>query len=167
MRQREHISPEPSRSTTVFVARRSFRQRRPKVFSLMIEPRPSVTRFVTAVVRAELARGGAHDSDVAQRILTRLCQALGPLIGPAGFDVLLARSLVFTRRAHPVLAGITAGPGGTITGLDEAARASIAGQESAIAIVSHFSELLVMLIGEDLAMRLLHNVWPGVEEEKK
>jgi len=134
----------------------------------MIEPRPSVTRFVRAVVRAELARGGgAHDSVVAQRIMMRLHQELGKLIGPIGFDVLLARSIVLARRAHPVLAGITAGPGGALAGLDDAARDGIALQEGALAIVSHFTEFLVMLIGEDLAMRLVRDVWPAAEEEKK
>lgn len=61
----------------------------------MLQPRPSVARFVRLVVRVELARGGgAKDSDIAQRIISRLHPELGKLIGPAGFDVLLARSLV-------------------------------------------------------------------------
>jgi hypothetical protein len=133
----------------------------------MIEPRPTVTRFVRAVVRVEIARGGgAHDLDVVQRILTRLHHELGKLLGPAGFDVLLARSLVLARRAHPVLAGITAGPGGVLAGLDDVARDGDALREGAVAIVSHFVELLVVLIGEDLAMRLV-DVWPAAAEEEK
>ena len=134
----------------------------------MIEPRPSVTRFVKAVVRAELARaGGSHDADVAARIMTQLCQALGKLIGPAGIDVLIARALVLARRGHPVLAGVTAGPGGTLTGLDDAASNRVALQEAAMAIISQFIELLVTLIGEDLALRLVGDVWPAAAEEGK
>jgi hypothetical protein len=131
----------------------------------MIEPRPSVTQFIRAVARAELARGGGADAaDVAQRILTRLHQSLVKLIGSAGFDVLVARSLVLARRAHPALAGVGAGPGGRLTGVDDAARDPVALQEGAMAVVSYFMELLVVLIGEDLAMRLVRDVWPASAE---
>jgi hypothetical protein len=134
----------------------------------MTEPRPSVTRFVRAVVQTELERdGGARDFDVAQRILMRLHEQLGKLIGSAGFDVLVTRALVLARRAHPALAGVTAGPGGTIAGLDGAAGDGGALREGATAIVAHFIELLVILIGEDLAMRLVRDVWPAAEEEEK
>jgi len=123
---------------------------------------------VAAVVRIELARAGvAHDSEVIQRILTRLHQELGKLIGPAGFDVMLARSLVLARRAHPLLTGIVVGPGGTLTGLDQTARDPGALEEGQAAIVAHFIELLVNLIGEDLAMRLVRDVWPAAAEEEK
>jgi hypothetical protein len=134
----------------------------------MIEPRPSVVRFVSAVVHAEIERsGGAHDSDLTQRIMTRLHHELGKVIGPAGLDVLLARALLLARRAHPLLARITAGPGGTLAGFDEAAPSTVALQESATAIVAHFIELMVVLIGEDLAIRLLNDVWPALEEDEK
>lgn len=132
----------------------------------MIEPRPSVTRFVRAVARAELARSGdAHETDLAQRILLRLYEELGKLIGPAGFDVLLSRSLVLARRAHPILAGITVEPGCTLAGSGDAARDSVALGDGAMAIVSNFMELLANLIGEDLAMDLLHKVWPTAAEK--
>jgi hypothetical protein len=134
----------------------------------MVDPRPSVTRFVRAVVRVEIAHGGgAQDPDVARRIIERLHQDLVKVIGPAGFDVLLARSLVLARRAHPALAAVTPGPGGVLAGLDEAARDGVALQEGVMAIVSRFIELLVVLIGEDLAMRLVRDGWPAAAEEEK
>ena len=133
----------------------------------MPEPRPTVTRFVSAVRRVEIARGGAREADVTQHILSRLHQALGKLIGPAGFDVLLARALVLARRGRPVLTGVTAGPGGALAGLDDAARDGAALQEGAAAVVSHFIELLIILIGEDLGMRLVRDVWPAATEEEK
>jgi hypothetical protein len=130
----------------------------------MIEPRRSVTRFVKAIARAEASRGGdVEDSSIAQRITVRLHGELGKLIGPAGIDVLLARSVVLARRTHPILAGITAGSGGTLAGLDAAVQGP-ALHEGVMAIVSHFIELLVSLIGEDLAMGLVRAVWPGAEE---
>ena len=99
--------------------------------------------------------------------MTRLRQELGKLIGSAGFDVMLARSLVLARRTHPLLTGIMVVPGGTLTGFDQTARDPGALQESMAAVVSHFIELLVNLIGEDLAMRLVRDVWPAAAEEEK
>ncbi len=135
----------------------------------MIETRPSLTRFAKAVARAEHARGGgAHDSSVVQPIMMRIHSELGKVLGPAGVDVLLARSVVLARRAHQVLAGVTAGPGGTLAGLDAAAIQGVELEEGAVAIVAHFIELLVTLIGEDLAKGLVRNVWPeAVEEEER
>jgi hypothetical protein len=133
----------------------------------MVEPRRSVTRFTEAVVRAELSHGGdVDDSGIAQRITMRLHKELGKLLGPAGIDVLLARSVVLARRTHPVLARIAAGSGGTITGLDDAALEGADLHEGAMAIVSHFIELLASLIGEDLAMDLVRGIWPAAAEEE-
>jgi hypothetical protein len=136
------------------------------VSQLVTAPRPSVTRFVDAVARAERA-DGADDFDVAERIMKRLYQQLSKVVGPAGFDVVLARSIVLARRAHPALSGITAGAGGVLRGVDDAARDRLALQGGALAIAEHFVELLAVLIGEDLAMRLLRDVWPRVAEEHK
>jgi len=96
----------------------------------------------------------------------RLHLELGGLIGAAGFDVLVARSLVLASRGHPVLAGISAGSGGTLLGL-EALGDRAAAEEAAISIVAHFIELLSVLIGEDLALRLVRNVWPAAAEEEE
>ena len=130
-----------------------------------IEPRPRVARFATAVVSGELAQGDARAADVAQQALVRLRQELGGLIGVAGFDMMVGRSLALAKRGHPVLAGITAASGGTLVGfpvLGDAAEAD----EAAISIIAHFIELLSVLIGEELAMRLMRKVWPlAVEEE--
>jgi hypothetical protein len=115
-------------------------------------------------VRAEPARGGdGSDAEVTSHIIARLRQELGKLIGPAGFDILIARSLVLARRAHPVLAGVTAVPGGTPAGLDDPALDEVA----LIALVANFIELLATLIGEDLAMGLVIDVWPAAAEEEK
>jgi hypothetical protein len=124
----------------------------------MIEPRPAIRRFATSVVGAAIARG-----DDAGDVTARLYASLANLVGPAGFDVLLARSLVLARRDHPFLANVGAGPGGALTGLAGAAdRVSV--EQGTAAIVSYFVELLAVLIGEDLAMRLARDVWPGAPE---
>ena len=131
----------------------------------MNEPRPSFTLFVSRIFRREVEQGG--EDDVAERILKRLYQGLWKLIGPAGFDVLLARSLALARKSHPVLAGISVAPGGQLRGLEDAARNPAALQDGAVALVALFIDLLVTLIGAELAMRLVRDVWPGLEEEEE
>ncbi len=131
----------------------------------MLEPRPSVTRLAQAIARVELGLPGERGSAVAQRILSRLHQRLGRLVGSAGFDVLLGRSLVLARRVRPVLDGVTAGPDGKLEGLADLAREG-AESDDALAVVSHFIELLVTLIGEDLAMRMLGDVWPAARDQE-
>lgn len=133
----------------------------------MTEPRPPTTRFAYALVRVERARGGGRDSDVARRIMMRLHSELGKVLGPAGVDVLLARSIVLARRSRPALAGVTAAPGGALSGLDELALPGAAVEEGTVAIATHFIELLVSLIGEELAMGLVGKVWPEALEEEE
>src|SRR5580704_15123278 len=87
----------PMRGTT--------RERRRHGRERMIEPRVGIRQFATSVVRAAMARG-----DDAQGVTARLYESLANLVGPAGFDVLLARSLVLARRANPFLDNVVAGP---------------------------------------------------------
>jgi hypothetical protein len=133
----------------------------------MIQPRPSVTRFVHAVVRAEIASGADADgSKACQRLLIKLSEELGTLIGQAGFDVLLVRSIGLAQRVHPALAGAIAGPGGSLAGLDNPSCERVDLDEGSLAVVTHFVELLALLIGEDLTMRLVGDVWPAAEESR-
>lgn len=121
---------------------------------------------MTAAAQVELARGGAPEPPAAARMMARLRPDLARLVGPAAFDVMLARSLVLARRDHPALARVAAGPAGAITGLDGAGDVA-ALQEGGLAIVAHFIELLATLIGEDLAMRIVGKAWPGAEEQEE
>jgi len=133
----------------------------------MIEPRPSVTDLVRVIARAELAGGSdPREAHVVQRIVTRLHRELGKLIGPAGFDVLLARSLVLARRTHSPFAKIRAEPGGKLAGLD-AGVAGVEPEDDALVIVAYFVELLATLIGEDLAISLIRDLWTATAQEKK
>ena len=119
----------------------------------MIEPRTSVLQLATELVEAELAsRAGAW------HVTVRLHVSLARLVGANGFDVLLARALVLAKRSHPVLARFVVRPGGKVDGAADPAADQAAVERAAVAVVANFVELLVVLIGEDLTMRLLRKV---------
>ena len=99
--------------------------------------------------------------------MTRLHRELGKLIGSAGFDVLLARSLVLARRAHSPFAKIRAEPGGKLAGLEAGATGAAEPEADALVIVAYFVELLATLIGEDLAISLIRDLWTATAQEKK
>jgi hypothetical protein len=133
----------------------------------MSELRPLVVQFVQKVVAAERSRAlGASESDAAQHVLERLYQQLAPLLGPAGFNALLARSLVLGRRVHPGLARVSVGSQGSLAGIDDPSGEGDEQTQGALAIVAHFIELLVVLVGEDLAMVLMRDIWPKAAEEE-
>jgi len=134
----------------------------------MLEPRPPARRLAEAAVRAQTELvGDPRGPPIVQHILTRLYEHLGKLIGPVGFDTLLGRALVLARRARPALGGITAGPGGKLEGPAGLTRAGSGFDEHALAIVSHFIDLLMNLIGEDLALRTIRDIWPAAPDEEE
>jgi hypothetical protein len=103
-------------------------------------------------VDAELA----HEAG-AWNVTVRLHEALTKMVGPAGFDVLLTRALVLARQRHAVLIGVVVGSDGHLVRPGSAnERAAI--EPAVVAVVAQFVELLIALIGEDLAMRLLNDV---------
>ncbi len=121
-------------------------------------------RLATGLVDAELARGAS-----VWHATVRLHASLAKMVGASGFDVLLARALLIAKKNHPILADFVAGPVGALTGKHDSANDSandssrdhVANKQAAVAVVACFVELLVVLIGEDLTMRLLHDVWQG------
>lgn len=132
----------------------------------MITPRLSATRFVGTLVRAELAAGRhAQDLHVSQRIMRRVYEELGRVVGPAGLDVLLGRSVELARRIHPILGAVSTA-GGTLSIPGHApARDALALAEAVMATVVHLVELLAALIGDGLVAVLLRNAWPAAAEE--
>ena len=99
---------------------------------------------------------------VTAEAIAKLQGSFGRLVGPTGFDVLLARALVLAKRSNPMLGDVTLGEQGDLIGLGEVDRATAVART--VLLLSHFMELVAVLIGEDLAIRLLRNVWPEVPE---
>ena len=130
----------------------------------MNSPRQSIQRFASAVVAVELAGGEglAEPGVVTSTAIAKLQGSFGKLVGATGFEVLLARALVLAKRTTPLLADVSLGPEGDLIGLPAVDRT--AAVQRTVFLLSHFMELVAVLIGEDLAIGLLRNVWPEVPE---
>jgi hypothetical protein len=100
----------------------------------------------------------------ARRSFDELARVLAPLIGQVGIDALAARAVHLAQREYPWLAN-TRDPEnpdgplphvGTALGHQEPALAT----EAAAAVLATFTRLLVTMIGEPLAERLMRQAWP-------
>ena len=127
----------------------------------------------------EAARRGSHraTSDLAQ-VCERLRLVITPLAGSAGFHSLLARALALAKADHALLKPIKVLENGTIVGFDSGdtqdADAAAGLAAAKCGLVSQLLDLLTILIGEQLTMRLVRDAWPelsaksiGLQSENK
>jgi len=123
-------------------------------------------------LREALARLLEHEAEAATshelaaavgRLVERLSQRLGLVIGQAGVHALFVRAVKLRTREFPFLAHCPLTRNGT---LGEAMRACLESQEpEAITAVwptlfTTFANLLAAVIGDRLAWSLLRDVWP-------
>jgi len=126
----------------------------------MSEPRPSVIALAAAITEAEASVDDGWRG-VDRAVMTKLYASLGKLIGPSGFDVLLARALKLAQRDEPTLSNVTPDPGGALKGL--VADPAVA-KRGLVAVLTHLFELLSTFIGEDLVTRVVRDAWPHVTD---
>ncbi len=97
----------------------------------------------------------------------RLHGRLGPLIGAGGFRALLARALHLAKKEFPWLDAVEVEehPACDLKGLREAVKGQSASpiNEAFALVLANVIWLLVTFIGEDIALGLVREVWPGVE----
>lgn len=114
--------------------------------------------------------GERHDAealaDATERSCQKLCQRAATLVGVEGCRALLARALHLVKIEHPFLAQVQvdAESVGRLPGVRESAQAAEYGRAAGglTAVVAYFIWLLATFIGEDLALRVVHDVWPDV-----
>ena len=100
-----------------------------------------------------------------EQVDQKLRDHLVRLIGPQGFDALMARAVTLAKtevadleeEARKASDGTLPGRHGPGWGSDP--RAAVEGQ---IKVLAHFLWLLATLIGEDLTLRLVHITWPAI-----
>lgn len=129
---------------------------------------PRLVELARRLMTYEAALGepaNAKDS-AAFRVCEKLRGPLGKLMGVGGFRSLLARSLTLASAGLPSLQALHVRPDGSLEGLDELeakfdSRAVTAGE---VALVAQLLGLLVTFIGPALTLRLLHDIWPKMED---
>jgi hypothetical protein len=109
-------------------------------------------------------------TDSADRVLRRLHKHLASWFGRDGSHAVLARALDRTRADHPALADARLELGGErlLTGAHgQASENNLSDIGAAlVALVAAVIGLLTRLIGPDMVMRLVDQVWPGAASDK-
>lgn len=104
------------------------------------------------------------------RAWERLRRRLIVLIGPMGCDALFARALALARLDHPMLAGVTAETANG-SGLADVRGRLPEGEltdalDALMAVLAHFLAVLVRLIGADLVVRVVREIWSELPPEE-
>lgn len=108
----------------------------------------------------------------AERVSDKMRAHLSKRIGQEGFRTLLARALTLTTALFPHLSAVRVGENGSLVGLRRAAGIGLHktpddvtqqdAVEGAVALVAQLLALLITFIGEDLTLRILSTVSPGL-----
>ena len=134
----------------------------------MVQRSPAVDDLMRRLLRHEA--GGAHDAASLAAAAEGACQKLSgelePLVGRGGVAALLGRAVNLTRREFPFLAGVrlqTDAPP-SFAALHESlqGRSPAEAEAASVALLANLVGLLINLLGEDLGLRPVVNVWPNV-----
>jgi hypothetical protein len=111
-----------------------------------------------AVGRTQPADAG----QAAERVWEKLSQRLERIFTIAGCDSLASRAIYLAQREFPFLAAARREPGlrGLPGALGEKAPAETDARAAAAAVLGNVVALLVTFIGEQLAIRVIREVWP-------
>jgi len=127
-------------------------------------------QFARRLLDSEAAQGEpADDQETAGfRVCGKLRGPLGKLMGIGGFRSLLSRALALAGAEVPWLRTLQIKPDGSFGSLEEpeVKPDPCSSAEGEIVLVSQLLGLLVTFIGAGLTERLLHDVWPELDEMK-
>jgi hypothetical protein len=106
-------------------------------------------------------RPGGNDS-AAFRVVEKVRQPLGQLLGIAGFRALFSRALALANEEVPWLRALHIKSDGSLEGLGELEanldEDGIVGGE--LILVARLLELLITFIGSALTLRIIQDAWP-------
>ena len=132
----------------------------------MAKPSPELVELAQRI--AEYEAGGSPDPTASAAAVETACRRLKDhlvdLLGSGGVSALLRRALHLARREQPLLEGVAVSgePAACFTGLAESLAASSEEDATAAAVIvlTHMLDLLVTLLGEELGMKPIHELWP-------
>lgn len=132
----------------------------------MIQRSPAVDDLVRRLLRLEAGGAAGPESlaDAVSGACLKLAGELEPLVGAGGVAALLGRAVNLARREFPSLESVRPQEDATLPGLREALRGCgpARAEAASVALLASLLGLLVDLLGEDLGLRPVWNVWPGV-----
>ena len=103
--------------------------------------------------------------DAAERVCAKLSRRLARLITADGYSAILARALHLAMAEFPFLDGVrpSSSTNVCLEGLRELAHTTDATRirEAVVAVLAGTIALLDTFIGEELALRLVRDIWPG------
>jgi hypothetical protein len=134
----------------------------------MVQRSAAVDDLVRSVLRHEA--GGARDAAALAAAVEGACQKLSgeleTLVGRGGVAALTGRAVNLAAREFPFLAGVR--PQADASPCFEALHESLRGRSpeeadaASVALLANLVGLLVDLLGEELGLRPVLNVWPNV-----
>lgn len=111
-------------------------------------------------------QGSREVVESAENVCQKLRQHLGRLVGPAGFESLLARALYLSERQFPFLGGVTPDQQGKdcLKGVRESVQGLGPAEvvDGLATLIAGFLWLLGQFIGDDMALRQVARLWPEV-----
>ncbi len=135
---------------------------------MLLSTPSKLKEFARRLLVCEVGPGQPADLKdfAAFRVCAKLRGPLGKLMGVIGFRSLLSRALVLAVRETPWLAALQIKADGSLEGFHEA-KVNLdcpAMAEGEIVLVAQLLGLLVTFIGAALTVRLLHDIWQGLDE---
>ena len=116
------------------------------------------------LISEELRLGSASDTEshAAFRVCEKLRHVLSTFAGVAGFRSLLARALVLAKADVPWLAKLKIKGDGSFENTAEIESHLVQAEaaKGGIALIDQLLSLLITFIGEELTLRLMHELWP-------
>ena len=109
-------------------------------------------------------KSSGTNGPAAYHVFGKLRPHLATLMGNLGFRGLITRALALASLEEPWLRAVQVKEDGSLEGLDrpeaQGDPAKIA--ESSVVLIAQFIGLLVAFIGENLALRMVREVWPKI-----
>ena len=106
----------------------------------------------------------AECAAAAWRLYEKLNARLAPLLGSAGVQALFARSAKLAQAEFASLADLATAEGMTELGGCLRVLEPAVATETAATLFGNFIDLIITFIGERLAIVVLRNAWPAIEE---
>jgi hypothetical protein len=129
---------------------------------------PKLKGFARRLLLYEAATGtrSGPDGSAAFRVCDKLRQPLGKLMGVGGFRTLLSRAQVLAGAEVPWLCALEIQADGSLAGLGEleARYDWRVVAEGEVVLAANLIGLLVTFIGPALTLRLVHDIWPKMED---